>query len=730
MRWLGAWGLAAWLAAVAVEVPVIGIVGARCELADDVGGGRRVTAELRVPDDAPPDLGVAVWAGDAHGSIYLMPVKAVLHPGINQIDVAMRSDRPVSGPAGAWTATSAADARRTGLAFWTAHAGRWTIAVDAVRIRPLAVDSPAPRLLDVSTLATAMTGERWSCSVRPDPFPADPEDAEAFTLDLVVSDPEGNERRLPGYHNVSHERLAGGDREVVIPSGPEAFAIRWRPSQPGVYQLRLEAAWGHRKVAAELPSVTVTGPPVDAIARLDGVDPRFLNVDGKPYWPVGINLRSVWDLRSRDRLGTAVTPDLGTDSYEAYFDRFAAGGADAAEVWLSSWNLALEWRADWQGFHGIGQINQANAARLDRVLELAWARGMRLLLVINNHGQASDFCDVEWDRNPWNRANGGPLTSPVELFTSPEARAGQERIRRYLVARYADHPAVLGWKLWTEMDLTTAGRSSNDDGATLRDWHAHASARWQALDTYRHPITSHWSTDYRQVYAPVASLPGLEFLCIDAYHAPADQANGFLLADLLHASATRRGGLVARYGKGVLVTEFGGQWDACPPAQLEAEHASAAFAGLVSGHLGAPMLWWFEWVDQGGRFAPYRAVRNFLVGEDLRSRSGSEAQSVGLTVREAASAGEFWGRGWSRPGRLLGYIQDRAWGANGTRRPVAGLTVRIGDAVPAGRMIVAWWDADRGVLVRSDKIEHSGGALDLPTPTFSGHLAFKLSRAP
>ena len=351
---------------------------------------------------------------------------------------------------------------------------------------------------------------------------------------------------------------------------------------------------------------------------------------------------------------------------------------------------------------------------------------MRLLLVVNNHGQASDFCDVEWDRNPWNKANGGPLSNPTEIFTSPLARAGQERIRRHLVARYADHPAVLGWKLWTEMDLTTAGRPTNGNESILRSWHEQATARWAELDHYRHPVTSHWSTDWRQVYGGVASLPGLNFLCIDAYHAPADQPNGFLLAELLYASGPRRGGLIPRYQKGIQVTEFGGQWDACPPAQMEAEHASGGFAALVCGHLGAPMLWWFEWVDQGNRFAPYAALRAFIAGEDLRSRPGSEANSVAMAAR--GDGGELWCRAWTRAGLILGYVQDRAWGASGQRRSLTGVRVHVGDAVAAGNLRLVWWNADTGIPQAAVLLDHAGGPLDLDVPSFSGHLAFKLTR--
>jgi hypothetical protein len=713
--------------AAAQEVVVGGVTGARCQLPGATAGGRTVTATIEVPADAPADLGVTAWVGDVHGSWYGVAAPVRLQPGLQTVDLALPEDRPVIGPEGAWTAASAQYATRTGLTFWTARSGSWRLRVSDPVVLAVPPAAAEPALLDVRCAGAVAAGQRWEVSAVPRPFPADADDPDGFALTLVVTGPDGVEQRFAGFHQVPVALRDGGDRELATATGPGRFTVRWRPARPGAYRLRLEGAWAGAVCAeAVLPSVTVSGNPVDAVARVDATDARFLSVEGRHYWPVGVNLRSVWDLRSRDRLGTTVTSERGTQAYEAYLARFAAAGADAAEVWLSSWNLALEWRGDWAGFHGPGRVNQINAARLDRVLDLAWSRGMRLLLVVNNHGQASDFCDNEWDRNPWNKANGGPLAKPTEIFTSPLARAGQDRIRRHLAARYADHPAVLGWKLWTEMDLTSAGRPQKGDVEILRAWHEQATARWAALDPYRHPLTSHWSSDWRQVYGAVAALPGLNFLCIDAYHAPAAQQNGFLLADLLNASGPRRGGIVARYQKGVLVTEYGGQWDACPPAQLEAEHASGGFAALVNGHLGAPMLWWFEWIDQGSRFAPYTALRAFLAGEDLRSRPGSDAQSVALTAR--GPEGELWCRAWSRPGLVLGYVLDRVWGAGGARNEQAGVRIRVGDAVSAGTMQVVWWNADSGVPGTAQTVDHVGGVLELDVPPFSGHVAFKLTR--
>jgi hypothetical protein len=690
-------------------------------------GGRMVEALVTVPADAPDEVGVGAWAGDRHGRWFGRAQALRLRPGRNQVRILLPADQPVAGPGGPWTAADAAEATRSGLFLWSLRPLAAPVTVDALRALPLPVVAGGCRLRDLRLVPRAISGERWTLETVPEPYPADPYDPEEFTLDLVVTAPDGTQRRLPGFHLLPVALAEGGDREEARPAGAARFSVRWRPDRPGHHQLRLEARWrGQAALTCALPAIEVHGQACDRVVRIDPGDRRFLQDEGRFWWPLGPNLRSVWDTRSRDHLGTALTPDRGTRAYADYLARFAANGANAAEVWLSSWNLGLEWNRDWYGFHGVGRFNQFTAERLDRVLDLAWGRGMRLLLALNNHGQASDWCDQEWDLNPWNRANGGPFANALELFTDARARAAQDRLRRYLAGRCADHPALLGWKLWTEQDLTNAGRKLNDD-SILRDWHEHACASFKRHDSYRHFLTTHWSTDYTQVYPRVAALPGLDALCIDAYHEPAGRPNGRLLADLLLAGSVHRAGLVRRFDKGVLVTEFGGSPQGAVPPQLEAEHASGAWAAMACGYLGAPMLWWSEWIDQGNRFAPYRALSRFLASEDLRTRPGSEARSLELKARGQAPEG-LWSRAWMRPGLALGYLLDRRWGGNGSATPLTGTVVRIGDEVAAGALQVEWWDPATGQETARAAIDHPGGALELNVPPFTAHLAWKLRR--
>ncbi|MBA3710137.1 MAG: autotransporter-associated beta strand repeat-containing protein, partial [Planctomycetes bacterium] len=669
---------------IAVQVPLTAPITTIVALPTPPGDERVVDAWITVPADAPPDLGVGAFIVDQHGRWFQRIDPERLPPGRSHRRFDLGATQNLCSQPGLalWTALQATVATRAGLFFWSASASRCAIGIEgrvSGQATPVAADvvpiastqvptaivpsastattaSSQPRLCEcASPPGPAHTGERWQVSVLPAPFPGNPYDSDEFALDAVITGPDHATITLPGFFEQPMRSSDRGDREDVVPAGGGHFTVRFRPRLPGRHQVRLTARWkGGGSVESALPDVEVAGEPWDGYVHVDRADPRFFSIgggEGTPgafFWPVGISLRSINDVLSQRSMKTRLTPERGTLSYAAYLERFGRSGGTAAEIWMSSWNLALEWRGDWVGFYGPGRYNQDNAWRLDRILDLAWQNGVRINLVLHNHGQASDRDDHEWKDNPYNHDLGGVLTSPGQIFTDRRSLAAQEKLRRYIIARYADHPAVMGWKLWTEINLTAS------NPVALRTWHDQASARWHQLDVYQHPVTTHWSMDYHVADRAIIALTGIDYVCLDAYH-----DEGHPLASLLKEGMSPSG--LGGIGKPVLVNEYGANWQGGSDAWMAADHASGAWLSLVTGYGGSPMMWWYEWVDQKDRWAPYGAIARFLVGEDLR---GSDAH--GTACEAASAAGALTCLGWQRPGHLLGYVIDQQWGAHGT----------------------------------------------------------------
>ena len=199
------------------------------------------------------------------------------------------------------------------------------------------------------------TGERLEVRLRPAPWPDDPWDDAQFRLTGELTGPDGEVVKLLGFHDEPVRRVLRGDREDWVGDGEPAFALRLRPRRPGLHRLRLRAIWGdpdaHERIL-DLP-IAVDGRPWDEYVHVDAGDPRFFSLgdEGRRFfWALGLNLRSVNDPRgARSTTLKRVTPDLGSAAYAAYLQRLGANGGTAAEIWMSSWNLALEWRRGWPG---------------------------------------------------------------------------------------------------------------------------------------------------------------------------------------------------------------------------------------------------------------------------------------------------------------------------------------------------------------------------------------------
>jgi len=100
-------------------------------------------------------------------------------------------------------------------------------------------------------------------------------------------------------------------------------------------------------------------------------------------------------------------------------------GANFARIWLVRWNMGLEWtKGDGNGmYQGIGRYALDNAWRIDELLRLAERNGIYLMLCLGYHGELADrqlyFGEQAWDKNPYNRKNGGPCDKPADFWTNP-----------------------------------------------------------------------------------------------------------------------------------------------------------------------------------------------------------------------------------------------------------------------------------------------------------------------
>ena len=135
---------------------------------------------------------------------------------------------------------------------------------------------------------------------------------------------------------------------------------------------------------------------------------------------------------------------------------------------------------------GLGKFDLAHASYFDDVLSMAEQRGIYLMLTFNNHRELIDhdmWGPAGWPVNPYNAANGGPATQPVDFFTDETARKLFKRRLRYLIARYSSFTSLACWELFNEQE-----------NARIKDmqpaWNQEMAAYLNANDPYGHLVST------------------------------------------------------------------------------------------------------------------------------------------------------------------------------------------------------------------------------------------------
>ncbi|RMG77026.1 MAG: hypothetical protein D6707_11675, partial [Bacteroidetes bacterium] len=192
----------------------------------------------------------------------------------------------------------------------------------------------------------------------------------------------------------------------------------------------------------------------------------FCFSNGKLFYPIGFNIHSIVDLRAQRQLRLKKTINLGTFTYDEFFQKMSENGINAVELWMSAWCTAIEWTSRDHYYYGVGRYNLANAWKLDYLVQLAAQKGIYVHLVLDNHGKLAVHCDPEWYDSPYNKnrkfsiADGGFLSEPREYFTDEKAIKYNQQRYRYIAARWGAYPNIFGLGVWSEVDLVKGARTA------------------------------------------------------------------------------------------------------------------------------------------------------------------------------------------------------------------------------------------------------------------------------
>ncbi|MDF3127976.1 DUF5060 domain-containing protein [Kiritimatiellaeota bacterium B1221] len=625
-------------------------------------------------------------------------------------------------------------------------------------------------------------------------FFQNPYNPEEISVDLQVELPDGTQVSQPGFFFQHVTRTYENEAEAWELQGKYDWRVRFCPWMEGLHKWKLHVVYTPPQ-GGEPVHVSSTGRfhaeglnGARGFVRQSKKDPRYFEFqNGDFFYPMGHTMRSPTDRRPRiydkplmDSLDDA---DLkGTEIYADWFRRMKENGGNFARIWISNWWLGLEWNSRHTGYHGRKYFNQVNAARLDRLVELAEQNGMYLNLETTNHGTFSSTIDSEWDENPWSAysTDEGPLAYASEFVNDDEARRWHEYKLRYLIARVGYSPAIAFWGVLTETEWTEPYNRTikdiprkkrepyqpfpyrnkefrepwkqwtNATAAYLKNANAHPalatthfSNPGNGLDFWRLPeLSVVYNNAYSGFFNRVRpKLPQIDSRKAHHPYPEVDRRN-----DYFHTGIVREVFGYAEYFKEaaqddrvVLIGEWGGRPSNNDDRHLIAEFHSGLWASMVTDLSGVGGFWWYNLVDFHDLFPQYKAATKFMEGEDLRGMKFEQSRwPVTFPNSKRTRMESRLAIGKSTHLKAMGYIYSTMLSHSNRSRPPEGFDDKkfpasgrgwlyVPDSLENGQYRVDYWNTFTGEILESKTVTLHPENREIPIPSHRVDLAVKLN---
>ncbi len=291
----------------------------------------------------------------------------------------------------------------------------------------------------------------------------------------------------------------------------------------------------------------------------------------------------------------------------------------AHETWSRVWmthfyeGSGLGLNLDWPKVNNtFGQLSLPNAQHWDAIVAAADQAGIHFQMTLQHHGQYSTTVDPNWSDNPYNTANGGFLSDPVNFFTDATAKALTQRKLRYIVARWGYSPAIMGWELFNEVQFTDAGQTGQ--WGIIQAWHDEMAGFLRSQDSYHHLITT----------SSVLDEPIWDETDYYTHHDyPADLISGIRDAQDISGSQTVAPDFSSECG-----IDFTPHVGISPPI----------WAGLMAGQSGDAMPWYWDTIDPNNDYFLIQAAADFVTQSGLADQNTLNKSAPSVTGGASALA--------------------------------------------------------------------------------------------
>eukprot|EP01117_Protostelium_nocturnum_P007991 TRINITY_DN2847_c0_g2_i1.p1 TRINITY_DN2847_c0_g2~~TRINITY_DN2847_c0_g2_i1.p1 ORF type:complete len:632 (+),score=166.30 TRINITY_DN2847_c0_g2_i1:151-2046(+) len=408
--------------------------------------------------------------------------------------------------------------------------------------------------------------------------------------------------------------------------------------------------------------------------------------DSSTYFPIGENMG--WSDNTKDRI----------KDYANWVGKLSQNGANYIRVWADGFNLRPEYQ--------VGNYDSAkyDDQFLDSLLELTEKHQFTILWCLNYHGDFSLNVNSNWDKNPYNKKNGGPLSYPGNVWTDGDTFKFFERRYRYTIARWGYSTSVMAWELWNEMDWIT---DFNKNSKQASDWCKRMYDVIHKYDPYGHLITTSFALNSNRDDIDRA----LDFV---QYHQYGDNH----IQDFAGWISTAIPDKTNKFNKPAMVGEFGpsyqsGWYKPYTDATGVCIH-NTGFASLMSGGGGGGFTWWWNnWVDPRNLYWRFKGLSSFVKGERLDGLKPASTQSSDKRLRSMAISDGRKTLGWVQSTSHTWWGVNQGWG----QLNLQGATVKA----PCSSGVnynVQVWNSEAGTVNYATPFRCEGNSLTVRLPSF------------
>lgn len=417
--------------------------------------------------------------------------------------------------------------------------------------------------------------------VRGNPF-----DYTENDLEVTLQRPDQSSVRVPAFYD--------GDR---------TWRIRYTPTLSGRHRVASVTLNGREVEPGKVEprEFTVSGKPLPGFIRRDTRNRmRFVFDNGSVYYPLGMNV--AWG---------EVAPIIG---------KAGKAGANWARVWMCHWGGA---NLDWVMNKKLpeGTLDLETARRWDAIIDAAENAGVYIQVVLQHHGQYSTRVNPNWSENPWNKENGGFLTTPGEFFVHPRAIGLTRAKYRYALARWGYSPNIMAWELFNEVEWTDAIANKHHDEVVK--WHKGMAEFLRKHDLNKHLVTTSSTMD-------VAGLwDDMDYVQPHAYPSDALAVTG--------AFDDRK------LDKPIFYGEIG-------PGGLKDDGSflhRALWGSVMSRTAGAAQYWMWDAVEGNDWYGVFSPVADFVRQSGVLAHANLRPASVAVTTQNRGPLALQLGGGWA-----------------------------------------------------------------------------------